>query len=266
MFPRLLELGPIDVWGQVFHPTIHTYGVLLAIGFLVALKLAASRARKVGIEANLVLDLGIYVLIAGLVGAKLLLLVVDWEHYRHAPWTLLRSGGVFYGGLLAAIATALWFFRKYRMPAWQMADVLAPAVALGHGIGRLGCFSAGCCYGRATGVPWAVRFTDTYAHELVGVPLNVPLHPTQLYEAAVEFATFGFLLFLSGRKRFHGQVFWTYVALYGAARFVIEFYRGDPRGTVFGGALSTSQFIALLMLVLAGVAFATLRRPSAKAA
>jgi phosphatidylglycerol:prolipoprotein diacylglycerol transferase len=159
------------------------------------------------------------------------------------------------------VLTSIWFFRKHRLPVWVMTDILAPSVALGHAIGRLGCFTAGCCYGKPTTMPWGVTFTDPYAKEIVGVPLGIALHPTQLYEALVEFALFGLLVFLAGRKKFDGQIFWTYVFGYSIARFVIEFFRGDlERGFVFGGALSTSQVIALLLVVAASFALLTLRR------
>jgi len=260
MFPQLFDLGEITVWGRTFHPILHTYGFLLAVGFLVALNLAARRAKNIGVETRMTMDLGLYILISALIGAKLLLVIVNWEHMQHDAWSLLRSGGVFYGGLIAAIVTALWYLRKHRLPAWKMADILAPSIALGHGIGRLGCFAAGCCYGKPTSSFFGVTFTSDYSHEIVGVPLGVALHPTQLYEAGAEFLIFGFLLWLSTKKRFDGQVFWTYVGLYAAARFVIEFYRGDPRGFVFEGALSTSQFIGLLMLALSLFALLVLRK------
>jgi phosphatidylglycerol:prolipoprotein diacylglycerol transferase len=257
----LFDFGEVSLFGLQFHAVLHTYGFLLAAGFLIALKVAAVRGRKFGVEANLMMDLGLYILLSALVGAKLLLLVVDWEHYRHDPLSLIRSGGVFYGGLVAAVLTSIWFFRKHHLSVWLMTDILAPSVALGHAIGRLGCFTAGCCYGKPTSVPWAVTFTDPYAREIVGVPLNISLHPTQLYESLVEFALFGFLLFLAGRKRFDGQIFWTYVLGYSTARFIIEFFRGDlERGFVFGGALSTSQVIALLLLAASSFALLTLRR------
>ena len=267
MFPQLFDFGEITLWDRTFHPILHTYGFLLAVGFLVALKLAARRAQKIGVETRMTMDLGLYLLISALIGAKLLLVIVNWEHMQHDPWSLVRSGGVFYGGLLAAIVTALWYFRKHRLPPWKMADVLAPSVALGHGIGRLGCFAAGCCYGKPTDSFLGVTFTSDYAHQIVAVPLGLALHPTQLYEAGAEFLIFTFLLWLSTRKRFDGQVFWTYVGLYAAVRFVIELYRGDPRGFVFDGALSTSQFIGLLMLAMSLFALFVLRkRPSHKMA
>ena len=261
MFPKLFDFGEITFLGFQFHAVLHTYGFLLATGFLVALKVAALRGKRFGVEANLTMDLGLYILVSALLGAKLLLLIVDWQHYQHDPWSLVRSGGVFYGGLVAAVATSIWFFRKHKLSVWQMTDILAPSVALGHAIGRLGCFSAGCCYGKPTTVPWAVTFTDPYAKEIVGVPLNIALHPTQLYESIVEFAIFGILIFLTSRKKFDGQIFWTYVALYSVARFVIEFFRGDlERGFVFGGALSTSQVIAAVLLLLALTSLVVLRR------
>jgi len=267
MFPQLFDFGEITLWGRSFHPILHTYGFLLAVGFLIALRLAASRAQTIGVETRMTMDLGLYILISGLIGARLLLVIVNWEHLQHDPWSLLRSGGVFYGGLLAAIVTALWYFRRHRLPAWKMADILAPSVALGHGIGRLGCFAAGCCYGKPTRSFLGVTFTSDYAHQIVGVPLGVALHPTQLYEAGAEFLIFGFLLWLSTRKRFDGQIFWAYVGLYAVARIVIELYRGDPRGFLFDGALSTSQLIALLMLALSLFALFVLRKkPSRKLA
>ena len=260
MFPKLFDFGEIAIWGRTFHPILHTYGFLLAIGFLIALKVAARRAEKIGVETRMTMDLGLYILISALVGAKLLLVIVNWEHMQHDPWSLVRSGGVFYGGLLGALAVSAWYFRKHRLPAWKMADVMAPSVALGHGIGRLGCFAAGCCYGKPTDSFLGVTFTSDYAHQIVAVPLGIALHPTQLYEAGAEFLILTFLLWLSTRKRFDGQIFWTYIGLYAAARFVIELFRGDPRGFVFDGALSTSQFIALLMLAMTLFAVFVLRK------
>lgn len=260
MHPKLIDFGEVSLWGLTAHPILHTYGFLLAIGFLLGIRLAIYRGKKLGVEADRIVDLGLWILVSALLGAKLLLLITDWEHYRHAPWSLVSSGGVFYGGLLAAIAACLWFFHKHRLSTWQMADLIAPSLALGHAVGRLGCLSAGCCYGKPATAAWAITFTDEYARSIVGVPLGVPLHPTQLYEAGAELAIFVTLVLLARKKRFDGQIFWTYVILYAIARFVIEFFRGDPRGFVFGDALSTSQFIGLLMLGAAAAAILVLRR------
>ena len=198
------------------------------------------------------LDLGIYIIIAALVGAKLLLLVVDFDQFRQSPAELLslaRSGGVFYGGLILAVAVAFWYIAKHRMPFWTTCDVFAPGIALGHVTGRLGCLAAGCCYGRPTDVPWAIIFTNPLAAANVGTPLGIPLHPTQLYEAGAELLILVLLLATEKRGRhFPGRTFWAYMLLYAVSRYIIEIYRGDPRGEMFG--MSTSQFISLVLAPL----------------
>jgi len=254
MFPRLFTLPAFDLWRWHIGPlTLHTYGVLLALAFLAGLWVVSREAKKAGLDASVITDMAVYVLIGGLVGAKLLLLLVEWSYYAKHPgeiWGLLQSGGVFYGGLLGAFPVAWWFARRHHLDGWRTADVLAPGVAIGQAIGRLRCFAAGCCYGRPADVPWAVTFHDVYATRQVGTPLDTPLHPTQLYESLATLAIFIFLRWLAGRKRFDGQVTLAYVFLYAVARFVIEFYRGDAaRGMVLGGWLSTSQFIAILMVL-----------------
>jgi len=265
MHPRLLTLPAFDVLGYTLGPfTLHTYGVLLAVAFLAGLFVAARQARREGLDSGRVTDMAVWVLIAGLLGAKLLLVVLDWRYFSRSPrdvFGIFQSGGVFYGGLIAGILVAWWYARRHRLPGWRTADVLAPGVVLGQAIGRLGCFAAGCCWGQPTAAPWAVVFTDIYASRQVGTPLDTSLHPTQIYESAAAFLIFVFLLWLAGRKRFHGQVVLAYVALYSAARFGLEFLRGDPdRGTWFRGAMSTSQLIALALLLGAALLLPHLAR------
>ena len=257
MFPRLFTIPAFDLLGRNVGPlTLHSYGVLLAIAFLAGLWVAARQARRAGLDSARVSDLAIFVLIAGLVGAKAMLVIVEWEYYSKNPgelFSILQSGGVFYGGLLAAFPVAIWYTRRHHLAGWRVADALAPGVAIGQAIGRLGCFAAGCCYGLAADVPWAVTFRDIYATRAVGTPIDTPLHPTQLYESAAAFAIFGFLIWIASRKRFHGQVMLSYVVLYSIARFALEFFRGDrSRGEVFDGLLTTSQFVGI-GLVLAAV-------------
>jgi phosphatidylglycerol:prolipoprotein diacylglycerol transferase len=253
MYPKLLELGPI---------TLFTYGVLLAAAYLGGLKLAMIRAKQRGLDSARVLDLGIYIIISALLGAKLLLLVTDFRSYTSNPaelLTLARVGGVFYGGLILAVIVALWYIRRIGLPLWTTCDVFAPGIALGHVVGRLGCFFAGCCYGKETDVPWAITFTNPFAFENTGTPLNTPLHPTQLYEAGAEAIILAILLATERRGRpFPGRTFWLYMLLYAVSRFVIEIYRGDPRGTVF--MFSTSQFISVLLAPLAVVMLVYLSR------
>jgi phosphatidylglycerol---prolipoprotein diacylglyceryl transferase len=253
MYPRLLELGPI---------TVYTYGVLLAAAYLLGLQLARVRAKNRGLDANRILDLGIYIIISALVGAKLLLLITDFKSFTADPrelLTLARSGGVFYGGLIVAVVVALWYIRRVGLPLWTTCDVFAPGIALGHVVGRFGCLFAGCCYGKPTMKPWGITFTDTFAAANVGTPLGVPLHPTQLYEAGAEFLILMVLLFTERKGRpFPGRTFWLYMLLYAISRFIIEFYRGDDRGVV--GMFSTSQFISIVLAPLAIVMLVYLSR------
>jgi phosphatidylglycerol:prolipoprotein diacylglycerol transferase len=244
VYPELFSVGPI---------TIYTYGVLLATSYLLGLRVAMWRASRWGVDPQRVLDLGIWIIVAALVGAKLLLAITDFDELRRDPAAVLsiaRSGGVFYGGLLLAVAVAFWYMARARMPFWTTCDVFAPAIALGHVTGRLGCFAAGCCYGKPTTVPWAVVFTNPQAAANVGTPLGVPLHPTQLYEAGAELLIFVILLSTERTGRpFAGRTFWLYMLLYAVSRYTIEIFRGDPRGAVLG--FSTSQFISLVLAPLA---------------
>ena len=243
MYPELFKIGPF---------TVYAYGVLLAASYLLGLRLAMWRAKKWGLDPSRVLDLGIYIIIAALVGAKLLLLVVDFDQFR-SPQDLLnlaRLGGVFYGGLLLAVGVAFWYIARHRMPFWTTCDVFAPGIALGHVTGRLGCLAAGCCYGKPTDVPWAIVFTNPLAASNVGTPLGIPLHPTQLYEAGAALIILALLLATERRGRpFPGRTFWAYMFLYAISRYIIEMYRGDPRGSVFG-MFSTSQFISIVLAPL----------------
>ena len=253
MYPRLLDLGPI---------TIYTYGVLLAGAYLLGLKLAMTRAKARQLDEARILDLGIYIIVSALIGAKLLLLVTDFKTYLTNPrelLTLVRVAGVFYGGLILAVLVAIWYIRRVGLPLWTTCDVFAPGIALGHVVGRLGCLFAGCCYGKPTTVPWAIVFTDQFAQVNTGTPLNQPLHPTQLYEAGAEAIILLILLATEKRGRpYPGRTFWLYMLLYAISRYIIEIYRGDPRGSI--GVFSTSQFISLLLAPLALAMLIYLRR------
>jgi phosphatidylglycerol:prolipoprotein diacylglycerol transferase len=231
---------------------IYAYGVLLAAAYLAGLQFAVVRARRHGVDPTRVMDLGIYLIIAALVGAKLMLVLVDVKYFWAQPRELLsvvRAGGVFYGGLIAAFLVGLWLIRKYRLPLWTTGDLIAPGIALGHVIGRLGCLLAGCCYGRPTTVPWAITFTNPLAAINVGTPLDIPLHPTQLYDAGAELIILVLLLVTERRgKPFAGRTLWLYMVLYAISRFIIEFYRGDERGALWG--LSTSQIVSVVIVPL----------------
>lgn len=245
MFPEIFRIGDFPV---------NTYGVLLAVSFLAALFVAGRLGARDGLPRERVYDLGLWMLLAGIVGAKLLLFFVDAE-YRANPWQffsldILRSGGVYYGGFLGAFAVGYFLVRRYGLQWWRTADAFAPGIALAQSIGRQGCFAAGCCWGRPTDAWCGVEFTER-AHEVTGVPFGVHLHPTQLYESFAMLAVFALLLWLHRRKTFDGQIILTYAVVYAVTRFIIEFFRGDPRGDLPGASsltiLSTSQVISLLV-------------------
>jgi phosphatidylglycerol:prolipoprotein diacylglycerol transferase len=241
MHPILFRIGD---W------PVYSYGVLLALAYLAGLQFAVVRARRRGVDAARIMDLGIYLIIAALVGAKLMLVLIDFDYFRERPRELLslvRAGGVFYGGLIGAFLVGIWLVRRYKLNLWTTADLMTPGIALGHVIGRLGCLLAGCCYGRPTSVPWAITFTDPAAEINVGTPLGEALHPTQLYDAGAELVILAVLLMTERRGRlFPGRTFWFYVLLYAISRFVVEIYRGDPRGEIMG--LSTSQFVSVVLV------------------
>jgi phosphatidylglycerol:prolipoprotein diacylglycerol transferase len=247
VFPRLIETP---------YFTLYTFGALLALAYGAALWWVVRSARREGLDPDRVLSLCFWAIGGAIVGAKALLVLRNLSDYLADPSALFSSGllasaGDFYGGFLGALAAvAIFFYRNRDMPVWRLSDLCGPAIALGQGIGRIGCFMAGDDYGSRTDVPWAVTFTHPDAAAIGGAPLGVPLHPVQLYESAFCFALFGFLVWLSGRKRFDGQVILAYAAIYAAGRFVIEYFRGDvDRG--FVSVFSTSQFIAIGVFVVA---------------
>jgi len=259
MCPRLFTLGPFPLpgLGEVGPFSFPTYGLLVAAGFVVGLYLLGKLAQRHGFDADKMTNLGVYVALAAIIGAKLFMILMDLDFYLRNPGRLfslssLQAGGVFFGGLLAAIAMAFWYARREGMPGLATADVFAPAVAIGHSIGRLGCFAAGCCWGKPTDAPWGMAFTDPVAHQLVGVPLNIHLHPTQLYEALGTFAVGMVLWRMIGRPHRPGAILGWYLVLYSSFRLFVEFFRDEvSRVFPFGWPLSTTQWVAI-GLVLAG--------------
>ena len=245
MYPEIFRIGSFP---------INTYGVFLALAFLSAILITVKLAARDGLPREKIYDLCLWMLLSSLIGSKILMLFTEPE-YRDHPWQLLsldflRSGGVFYGGLIGAILAGYFLMRRYKLPWWKTADACAPGIALGNFFGRQGCFAAGCCWGKPTTLPWGVKFTGL-GHEITGVPLDVHLHPTQLYESFAMLAVFFFLLRLHKHRRFNGQVILFYALLYSVIRFAIEFLRDDPRGDLFGlttlTGLSTSQLISIIV-------------------
>lgn len=250
MFPQLFHIG------SFFLPT---YGFLVSLGVLIGLWISVRNSEHTGIDGDKAWNFGILVVLSGIVGAKVLYVINEWGYYSAHPReifsiTTLQAGGVFSGGLLAAFVAAAWYVWKYDLPALGTCDAFAPGLALGHAIGRLGCFAAGCCYGKPTHHFWGVTFTNPLANSITGTPLNIPLEPTQLFEAAVELANFFFLMWLFKRRKFDGQVIGAFMFIYGIARFFLEFIRDDPgRGSVFGGVMSGTQLIAIGLVIAGGL-------------
>jgi len=261
MFPILVKIGPL---------TIHTYGFTMAVGVAFGLWFIYAQAKKAGLDANRIMDAAFYTIIVSLIGAKLILFLSNISYYFSYPkelFSLARSGGVFQGGLTFGVIYALWYFRRKKIPTWQTADLIAPALALGHGFGRIGCFSAGCCYGSECALPWAAVFKNEYAADLTGVRLHTSLHPVQLYEAILNFLNFGILYLILKKKTFDGQVFAFYIINYSVIRFFTEYFRGDHsdkiyfiRGAAPLSSLSYPQLFCVLGLIVGTVLAVVLKR------
>ena len=250
MFPQLFHLGRF---------ALPTYGFLVALGVLTGLVVTTKLARSQRINPDDAWNLGVLVVLMAIVGAKVLLIINDFNWYAAHPGDIfslqmMQAGGVFYGGVIAALATAAYYMRKHQMPALRTCDTFAPGLALGHAIGRIGCFAAGCCYGKPTNHWWGVTFTNPLAASISGTPLNRPIEPTQLFESAIEFVNFLILLTLLRHKKFEGEVIGAYLFLYGVARYFIEFIRDDPdRGSLFGGAMTGTQAISICLVIAGGI-------------
>jgi len=244
MFPRLITIG------NFFLPT---YGTLVAIAFLVGLYVTVHFAKRAGLKTDPVVNLAIYTALAGLLGAKIAMLLFDFRKYwtgeiRLFSLETLQAAGVYQGGLILALLVAVWYIRRQHLPWLTTLDVFAPGLAVGHAIGRLGCLCAGCCWGIATHVPWAITFRNYQAAELTGVQLGIPLHPTQIYESLAEAMIFLLLFWRIRRPHADGLIFGLYLILYSVSRFVIEFYRFHEQPLQLG--LSLTQWMSLGLLLL----------------
>lgn len=239
MHPLLVKLGPLS---------LHTYGLMIVIGFLIALALIHRQGTKEGLDGDRIIDVSFWGLAFGLLGGRIVYVITRLSYFADHPIEVFyfwEGGLVFYGGFLGG-AFAFWFFcRKYNLPGLQTIDIATPSLAIAHSFGRIGCFFAGCCYGKpAHDLPWAI----TFSNPMSAAPTGIPLHPTQLYDALNAFIIFSILMFIQSRKKFTGQVISSYMMLYAIGRSIVEVYRGDKiRGFVIDPYLSTSQFISILI-------------------
>lgn len=226
--------------------TIHTYGLFIASGFLLGLALAMKEARREGINPEMILDLGFYLIFSAIIGARLFYVFQNLRYYLNDPLEIIKiwhGGLVFYGGFLLSLIVCIFYLRRHRLPLAKICDLFSPSLAAGEFLGRIGCFFAGCCYGKETNLPWSVTFTNPQSLARIGVPL----HPTQLYASLLALLTFLILLYLRRHKSFEGEISWCYILFYSISRIVVEYFRGDPRGFILDETISIAQGIALIL-------------------
>jgi phosphatidylglycerol:prolipoprotein diacylglycerol transferase len=243
MFPILIQLGPIP---------IHTYGFLIAVGFLVAVSVIKKLSTRAGLDVEKILDLTFWILAVGFVGARLLFVITRWQYFMEDPISIFKvweGGLVFFGGPLAAMPFTIWYMKKHQIPLWKSMDAMIPGLVIAHAFGRLGCLAAGCCYGKPTGSDWGIKlYSDLVDQSLRGIPL----HPTQLYESSALLVLFFGMLRVFRKKVFDGQVILVYFIAYPILRSIVEIFRGDSiRGFVIDDVLSTSQFISIMVFLVA---------------
>ncbi len=245
MHPVLFKIGPI---------TINTYGVFIAIGFLSGIFVANYFAQKEGLKKDIVYDFAFFILIWSIIGARLFYVIQYYHYYINHPLSILKiwqGGLVFYGGLIGGVLSVLYYTKKYNINKWLFGDIALVALPLGQFFGRLGCLSAGCCYGKPCNLPWAITFTNPESL----APHNIPLHPTEIYHALCNLIIFIFLFYFykNNKRKFYGHIVVLYGMLYSVGRFIVEFYRGDNRGHI--GPLSIPQFISIIVFIVSLITY-----------
>lgn len=255
MFPVIAKFGPL---------TLHSYGLMLALGFGAAIWLAMRRAPHFDIEPAHILDLSLWVVLAAMVGSRLMFVALYWEDFSSDLLKIVKppyEGLVWYGGFILALPVGLLYARRRKWNMLTVMDVCAPAVALGHAIGRVGCVLHGCCFGSPTSLPWGICYpkgslaSETYP--------GAAVHPSQLYESAGDLALMGLLLWFSPRRRYPGHILAWFLVGEGLVRFLVEFTRGDDRGTLISPVLSPSQWISLAVMAV-GVGMLIWKRAKGK--
>ena len=249
MFPDLFSIGPL---------TIHTYGLFVAIGFAVAILVAIKVGKAQGIHPEQVMDMGFITILFAIIGSRLMYVIINFSYYKNHPMDIFRiwqGGLIFSGGLITVFLAMGWYLKRHHLSFWKTGDLWAPSIAIGQSIGRIGCFMAGCCYGKPTEMKWEVVFT--HPHSLA--PLNIPLHPTQLYSSFSGLIIFLVLLVLHAKKQFKGQVILWFLILHSTARLLIERFRGDDRGLIPGSDMSMTQLVTFLILIASVVTLIVLK-------
>jgi phosphatidylglycerol:prolipoprotein diacylglycerol transferase len=248
--------GKVQIVGLV-HPiafqagpfTVTWYGIMVALAFLAGLWTASRRGLRDGFAAETILDLGPWLIVGAILGARTLYVISYWnEQFAGEPileiFKVWRGGLVYYGGLIGASLACILYARVKKLPLWKLADVVAPSIALGYVFGRLGCLMNGCCYGRECHLPWAITFPPG-SHL---APAGIPLHPTQIYDSLLNLGFYAFLAWLYRRKKFDGQVFAAYLIGYALLRSLVEFFRGDYPVHYLGGWATPAQVVSIVIL------------------
>ena len=256
MHPIAFDLGSLP---------IRWYGVMMALAFLAGLWTATRRARLANVSGDVIADVTLWLMLGGIIGARLVYVTTYWkQEFAGGPFSeifMIQHGGlVFYGGLIGATAAGLGYLAWKKLPVWKIADVLAPSIALGSVFGRIGCLLNGCCYGRACSLPWAISFPADN-------PLNpptYPVHPTQIYDALLNFGVYIFLAWLFRRKKFDGQILATYLLCYAVTRSFVEYFRGDYTNLHYHLGLTPAQWISVPIFVTGLALAAVLSRREPK--
>ncbi|RLA94719.1 MAG: prolipoprotein diacylglyceryl transferase [Deltaproteobacteria bacterium] len=241
MHPVLFQIGPL---------TIYTYGLFVASGLILGISLALKEAKREGYDSQVILDLVFYLILTGIIGSRVFFVAQNFSFYKASPLSIFKiweGGLVFHGGLVFAIPVGWILVKRQKLLFWKIFDLLAPSLAIGQALGRIGCFCAGCCYGAPTELPWAVTFN----HPQTLAPQGIPLHPTQLYAAAANFLIFIILMFSRQKIQFTGQLSCLYLCLHSVFRFIIELFRGDPRVWIYNHTISLTQGISILVFLAA---------------
>lgn len=261
MFPILFQFP--DWLPLIGGRALHTYGALVAAGFFAGLLWVRFESKRLGLNPERLLDLFFYIVVAAIIGSRLMYVFASVPQWWRDPLVFIRvweGGLVFYGGLIASVLISVWYCRRHQLAFFQVADVYTPGIALGHAIGRLGCFAAGCCYGRPA--PLGSFFGVFFPADPAGIaPASQFLYATQIFEFVGEMGIFLFLFIFRRYKKFAGEVFLLYIILYPIMRSFLEVFRGDKvRGFLFGGVLSTAQFISIIWFVVAVILWFTIRK------
>jgi phosphatidylglycerol:prolipoprotein diacylglycerol transferase len=265
MHPVLFTLGPL---------TVYFYGVMLALAFVAGIWVASWRAKRENVSPDVIYDLALISLICGILGARLLFVLLNLGYYAQHPLEIVmfwQGGLVYYGGIILAALAVIVFLKIRKLNMGKVVDICIPSIALGQAIGRIGCFLNGCCFGRP--VSWGIEFPpgsivsyEQWAQGLIGSAgrYSLPVHPTQLYSSLNALIIFLILIIVDKRKNFGGELFWLYLLLYSITRFAVEFLRGDDRGPIFFGFFSISQLIGVGIFLLSSVVFGLLSRKRAE--